>query len=423
MWIVRGRDSFEASFSVFFRLTAACCILFLSACGGSTLGGGSPAPPTPTPPPSPASGSEFLYQFSFLSAIEVSTLNTSTGALSAPKEAIPLADFEDMGLPVVATPSGKFLYEEGFFQSPSVGSPRSAIWGFSITGSDGTLTSLPYMPAAQSLSGLGFTPNGMVMDPKGDFIFVSVYDGVNVSDQSQNTILTFAIDPSTGALTSSSTLSAPSKGNIIVQAVDPSGKYLYASNSSPNGPAISVYAISSTSGALTEIAGSPFLFNPPVGIQSDLSVIPAPSGEFVYAVVTDGTTTPPVVFSFSVSPTTNALAVVSSSPLPVGSPESIALSSTGNFLFLASPGNNLTVFGADASSGTISPTPLSQIPLQDYRGRVLIDPTGQFLIFNNGENTALSYKIDGATGALTPVSGSPFTTGANLTSTLIVGIP
>ncbi|WP_390890509.1 beta-propeller fold lactonase family protein [Tunturiibacter lichenicola] len=245
MWIVRGRDSFEASFSVFFRLTAACCILFLSACGGSTLGGGSPAPPTPTPPPSPASGSEFLYQFSFLSAIEVSTLNTNTGALSAPKEAI----------------------------------------------------------------------------------------------------------------------------------------------------------------------------------QSDLSVISAPSGEFVYAVVTDGTTTPPVVFSFSVSPTTNALAVVSSSPLPVGSPESIALSSTGNFLFLASPGNNLTVFGADASSGTISPTPLSQIPLQDYRGRVLIDPTGQFLIFNNGENTALSYKIDGATGALTLVSGSPFTIGANLTSTLVVGIP
>jgi 6-phosphogluconolactonase (cycloisomerase 2 family) len=328
------------------------------------------------------------------------------------------------------TPSGKFLYEQGFYQSPPTGppfyaTPVNVIWGYAIDGANGTLTSVPDTPVPQNTVGLGFTPNGMVMDAQGKFLYVSVYNGTDSSGLSQNSILTFAIDQSTGALTQTATLSSTSQAQLSVQAVDPSNKYLYASSVLSSGLAITVYAISPTTGGLAEIPGSPFfVVSPPVGVQYTLRVIPSPTGKFVYAALTNETYTPPGIFSFSVDPTTNALAVVAGSPFPVGAPASITLGFTGNFLFATYPDlENISIFGVDALAGTIGLTSTSSTRIPIYFGEVLIDPSGQFLVFNDSFNTASTFKIDNLTGALTLVTGSPFITGTQWSSALIVGIP
>ena len=94
-------------------------LVFQAACGGGS--GGTQLSTSPPPPPSgPTSGSEFLYQLSFATGIQVSELDTTTGALGSPIQAIPFNDFENQGVPAVVTPSGKFLYEERFL-------PKSAL--------------------------------------------------------------------------------------------------------------------------------------------------------------------------------------------------------------------------------------------------------------------------------------------------------
>jgi DNA-binding beta-propeller fold protein YncE len=45
---------------------------------------------------------------------------------------------------------------------------------------------------------------------------------------------------------------------------------------------------------------------------------------------------------------------------------------------------------------------------------VVVDPRGKFaLVTNAGSNTVSVYGIDAASGALKPISGSPFSTGTS----------
>ena len=270
------------------------------------------------------------------------------------------------------------------------------------------------MPVPQNDTGLGFTPGGLVMDHQGKFLFASVNNA-----SGPPSIWTFTIDETTGALTNTSTLSPISAAWLIAQAVDPSNKYLYAAEYSSD-LSIAVYSIAAD-GSLAEIPGSPFfVYALPTGVQYNLGIIPY--GNFVYATLTNGGS-PPGVFSFSVDPATNALTLAPGSPFPVGSPESIALDTTGNFLFVTSPGSNISVFAVNPLAGTVGSAPVSSTPIPYYFGETLIDPTGQFLGFNDSYNTASMFKIDGSTGALAPVTGSPFAVGAQWSTAFIVRIP
>lgn len=404
------------------KIFLASLVFFLAACGGGSSGSIPPVNTNPQPPTAPPSGSEFLYQVAFVNDIQVSTLNTSTGALSSPVDAAPSTIIENLGLPPVATSSGKFFYVQGFCQSCSP--PANVIWGFSIVGPNGTLTNLTNSPFLQNTPGLGFTPNGLVMDTQGKFLYASVYEGMNASGNSQNSILIFSIDQSSGELQYNSTFSSTSQAWLSVKAVDPSNKFLYAASALSNGPAISVYSIDSTSGALTEIPGSPFsVVTTPEGVEYNVGIAVSPSGKIVYALLTSETNTAPGIFSFSVDPTTNALTVIPGSPFPVGSPASIIFGSTGSFLFANDLGSTgISVFEVDPVNGTVGPLPSSSTSTPIYSADVLIDPSGQFLVVNDSINTASVFSINASTGALTRVTGSPFPVGSQWESALIVRI-
>jgi Lactonase, 7-bladed beta-propeller len=406
-------------------------------CGGGSAGsasaGASSPPSAPTPPPStppsvPGSGSEYLYEFSSSSSTKISRLNTTTGELGAPVDAVTDVSFENQGVPAAVTPSGKYMYEQGFYQSPPpgppfFGKPLQAIWGFAINGVDGTLSSLPNMPVPQGTEGLGFTPNGMVMDSQGKFLFVSVYNGTNTSGQSQNVIFTYAIDAESGSLTKTSTLNSTAQSSLSVSAVDPSGTYLYASSVLPTGQYIAVYSISPTDGALTEIAGSPFLVVKPAdGTIYTVRVVPGSSGRIVYVTMTSISYNSPGISSFLVDPATHSISLVAGSPFPVGSIYSVVFGSSGSFLYASVPGE-IAVYGIKSMTGEIEALPRSTTTVGSFLGTPIVDPTGRFLVSNDGFGTASSWKIDSSTGVLALVPGSPFNAGQLWSTALIVRIP
>ena len=145
------------------------------------------------------------------------------------------------------------------------------------------------------------------------------------------------------------------------------GGFAYVVNNSSND--VSAYSIDGTTGVLTPVAGSPFStdFFP-------FSVTVDPTGRFAYVVNGFAAGT---VSAFAIDQSTGALTPVVGSPFPAGwGPTSVTTS-------------------------------------------VTVDPTGQFAYVANcasacgafGPGNVSAYTIDGTTGALTPVNGSPFPAG------------
>ena len=91
----------------------------------------------------------------------------------------------------------------------------------------------------------------------------------------------------------------------------------------------------------------------------------------------------------------------------------MVVNSTGQFLYL----NNGAAYTIDGTSGALTPVPGSPFPVGG-RG-IAIDPRGDF-VYTVGcrfEETCVE-RIDKATGALTPVPGSPFQVGGDKSITV-----
>jgi len=169
-----------------------------------------------------------------------------------------------------------------------------------------------------------------------------------------------------------------------------------------------VFTIDSSSGALTPIAGSPFL-SP---INSEVfSLAVHPSGKFLYGSF-------PVVNSivaWSINISTGALTVNPASPFATGNGTSMLLvAPNGNFLY-ALNGNDNTVsgFSIDANGGALTAVNGAPFPVNAGTGYLVIDPSGQFMYSSNGSinfNTITGFNINPSTGGVTAFSTPPVTT-------------
>jgi sugar lactone lactonase YvrE len=182
-------------------------------------------------------------------------------------------------------------------------------------------------------------------------------------------------------------------------AFSPSGGLLAAGTS--------IFSVAS-SGALTPVGGS--APDPYAG-----SVTFSPSGAFLAAADKSGTTPAGgnTVSMFSVG-SSGALTPVSGSPFPVGyQPTSITFSPDGSLLAvsagpLGAPGPegpiDLYVFSVSASGAL---TPVSGSPYSVSASQVVFSPTGGLLAAVSVNTGVTMYSVSGS-GALTEVTGSPF---------------
>jgi DNA-binding beta-propeller fold protein YncE len=216
-------------------------------------------------------------------------------------------------------------------------------------------------------------------------------------------------------------------------AVDPSGRFVYVVNRSGfpfGGDNVLGYTIDSATGALTAISGSPF----PTGV-SPSSVAVDPSGTFAY--VANLGSDPPFgggnVSGYTIDSTSGALTPISGSPFPAGSvPSSVAVDTSGRFAYVANSfvfggGNSVSGYTIDSTSGALTPIPGSPFPAGIVPRSVAVDPSGSFAYVANAGRLSQpgnisGFTIDSTTGALTPIPGSPFPTGATPVSVAVATV-
>jgi 6-phosphogluconolactonase len=318
-----------------------------------------------------------------------------------------------------------------------------------IDGATGVITLGAKTPTTQ-----GASPNGLALGPSKKFLYVA--------NSRANTISIFNV-AGDGTLTLSGT-PMPAGNGPNAAVIDPSGKYLLVTNSIANN--ISVFSIDSASGALAEVAGSPFfanstpteilvthngsfvyVTNPGIGmvtafsfsngVLTQLPDSPLISGtgaaalaedasdRFLYVANPSASNPPPNastignISGFTIDSGTGALTPIAGSPFTsiVGTsgPTSITVDPGSKFVFAVSPGSSFAIW-----CFTIAPTngqlvAVTNSPFSVAGGGLfsLIDPLGNFLyIVSQATGGIEGYTYSSATGTPTLISGSPFLTGA-----------
>jgi 6-phosphogluconolactonase (cycloisomerase 2 family) len=239
---------------------------------------------------------------------------------------------------------------------------------------------------------VGEGANSLALHPSGKYLYASnpgqggtVEDDISLFDVNSDGTLT-EVTPRTSL--------APYASTPQLLLTDPAGAYLYVMNTGSSN--ISVFAIDSGSGALTQVPNSPFNIGAqPLGMQI------APSGNFLYVSVAEQTSGWVAAYSL----TAGQLALVDFQPTDGVSPYSMVINSAGTYLYAANYVNNSISVFAISSSGTLSLQ--AGTPLADgYNGPIsmIFDPSGNYLyVANQTSNNVSVYTInsDGLPAALT----------------------
>lgn len=264
---------------------------------------------------------------------------------------------------------------------------------------------------APTLAGSQAGPNsseGIVVDKSASFLFVS--------DFQNGTVEAFTINSTSGALSAVpgspfSAGPAPGAGGV---AVDPSTRFLYVTQ--VNSSAVAGFTIAAGTGVLTPIAGSPF----PAG-NTPMQAIVDPSGKFLY--VSNYNDALGGISAYTIDSTTGALTPIAGSPFPTQSnfpgPNRMAIGGGGQFLYVgmsgtANPNNGVSAFTIDPGTGALTQITGSPFTAGSDPQGMATDPSGKLLYTaNSQDNTLSAFTIDSSAGTLTPASGSPFATSAS----------
>jgi 6-phosphogluconolactonase len=225
-----------------------------------------------------------------------------------------------------------------------------------------------------------------------------------------------------GDLSSLAVPSFPTNPRPVSIALHPSKNFLYVPNLTSN--TVSGFNIDHVSGVLSPIGtavpptpacASPSVCSNPIGIGINSA------GTFLF-LLNQGSTAPAAPASisvFSIDPARGLLTPIAGSPfafasLSASNPQFLAMSPNASFLYVSNGAlSTISVFsiGANGALSEISGSPFSAGAGATVAG-LAIDSKGQFLYAaDSANNKIMSFSI-AASGSLAPVAGSPFATGA-----------
>jgi len=332
-----------------------------AASSSSTCGCGAAGVACPLPPP-------HLYANGSSGQITMFPVDRGTGALGTPMSVA--GPTNSLG---IVTPSDQFLYVSNF-------APAS-IDAWSINPSTGTLT-----PAPSFSLGTLSIPAGLAIDFNNQILYVADAGRIDA----------LKADAATGTLTAIPQSPFPSGANLYL-AIDPTDQFLFASVTDPPG-GVAAFTIDSITGALMQVAGSPFRADPNSTVQPGQIVVD-PSGKFVYVTLVQSGQ----VAGFAITIPSGALTPVPGSPFPAGNGP-LTLATANEFLYVSnSMDGTLSGYTIDFASGMLTPLVNSPFPIR--AGAITSDTFGAFL-FVSGTGGMTSFKVDVTKGALTQV-GSP----------------
>jgi len=203
----------------------------------------------------------------------------------------------------------------------------------------------------------------------------------------------FSVDPNNAALTPlSPNVALPGVPHSL--AIAPSGSWLGVAFDGASGGEVAWFLRSPNGGATGLQPGS---LTSTGGTSAD-SITVTRDGKFV--VVAGGGTTS----VFSLDTTTGALSEVPGSPFAIG--VGLAIDPSGKFVFVADQNNNLSTYAID-SIGSLTPAG-APVPLAAEAESIAVDPAGKFVFVGLVPREIAGFTLDSTTGALTPIAGSPF---------------
>jgi 6-phosphogluconolactonase len=269
----------------------------------------------------------------------------------------------------------------------------------------------------------GTNPSAIAATPSGSALFVA--------NSGSNSISSYSINAD-GTLSAVSGTTATGTTPVAL-AVDPGGKYLFAADQTSSD--ISVFAINGT--GLTAAPGSPFT-TVPAGLSYPNGTLPAAvavshSGNFLYV----ANQLANLVSVFSINSTSGAL-----TPLGVpfyddgqSSPSGLAVTPNGGFLYIANAGansNNISAYAIcdsvvtscanpNTPDGTLTPVSGSPFPAGLGPVAIAFDPGFNFAyVVDKGSNTVSQYSFGPGNGVLTPLSPGTISTGSTPVSIAVL---
>ncbi len=310
----------------------------------------------------------------------------------------------------------------------SQGTDPGTVSAYSVSLKNGTIHSSnsALTPIGKQAS-TGTQPSVLLFDPTQSFAFVA--------NTGSNDISTFTVNKD-GSLASAQAAKPVSSGTIVATrpvalAMDPGAHFLFVANEGIflNDPAqnvpgsISVFSIGS-SGALTAVAGSPFVIqetSPPLlttpNQPQPVSVAVSNQGNFLYVADRNNGT----VVGYAFDGSSGVLTAVPGQAFQAGNSPSVVFSPpAGNFLYVANSGSNdIFAFSINAD-GSLSAVTTSggttQFTIATGIGPValLSDPSAKYIFaLANGGNQITGYGMNHVTGLLTAVTAATASTGAS----------
>ena len=289
---------------------------------------------------------------------------------------------------IAVDPTGTFAY---VMNGGCYGGVGSYVSMYTVNPTTGALASIG--PPA-STYGYGVYNESVTVDPSGKFVYVTnsgdVWDYDNEAD---GNVAMYTIDATTGALTSTGTMTGNCPGLCFPSSVivDPSGKFAYVADGNNPGSAGSVfmYSINATNGALTSIGTIATGTNP-------VSVAVDPAGKFAYVANSNSND----VSMYAINVTTGTLTL--SGTIAAGTdPGSMVVDPTGKFAYVGNSGSNdVSMYTINATTGAL--TSIGTIAAGTDPVSVVVDPSGKFAyVVNVNSNDVSMYTINVTTGALT----------------------
>jgi len=272
----------------------------------------------------------------------------------------------------------------------------STIVGFQLDPASGVLS-----PVAGSVPTRFPSPQAVTMHPSGQWLFVGSGPGVQA----------YKIASDTYTLTDEGgTWNGDGTGQTNGVAVAPNGTSLYGSNARAN----QVLGLRFDQSSGFEV-GQESIFT--AGGTGSIRLVVAPNGGHLY-VANFGTNTVGVA---TLDGSGNA-AAVTSFPTSAAAPVDVAITPSGNFVYvLGTTSNSIAGFRLDSASSDGLPVGVLPTTAAAVNGqRLSIDPTGRYLYTASLMGSLYGFEIDASTGALTPVPGSPFATGNVNTAVVVV---
>jgi len=300
--------------------------------------------------------------------IDVHDVNASTGSIRPPViQNLSLG--ADSGLTLA--PSGKFAY--------AIGPQNLSVLSVAATGR---------LTVVQALASGGYNYEQIAIAPAGNYAYVT--------DSGANLVRVFSINADNGSL--SEIGNVPTGNGPTSLTFVSSGRFLLVKNQ--NADTIWTYTVNQTSGALTRSSSlSVDTTNPTENL------VPHPAGNLV--LLTHNYNTVRAVRSYAVG-SNGKLTKVASLTIE-GVPHGLMIDPMGSFAYVANHANNtlstlrVSSTGALSLVGTTSVPPTKNGGQTDARGSV--DPSGHFVYIENFLDNALTtYAIDRSTGALTQLS-------------------